>query len=399
MKRIGKDLLVILFGGLASLWIFCEFLIYYLVIYAQCTYPDLKPGQGEALTAMFLADTHLLGSRNGHWFDKLRREWQMHRAFVSANAIFAPELIVFLGDVFDEGKWCGPEEFEYYVSRFKDLFPVDDAEGGDEAEESGQKVKVVAGNHDMGFHYQVTPYLNSRFEESMGTGGAISRFALKGVQFVTANSMALEGDECFLCEEARNDLEKVKRQLECLETTEEGGKECELDYDFEGLDNDRGNTYSPPILLQHFPLFRYSDALCQEFDEAPKDEKVKPFREEWDCLSENSSDHLVRTIKPRLVLSGHTHHGCVTNHRVKLESKKKLTFDEWSVSSFSWRNRNNPTFLLAKFTNDDFAISKCFLPREDMVINLYICGAILILLALINRACFTGRRAPHRKYL
>lgn len=23
--------------------------------------------------AMFLADTHLLGSKNGHWFDKLKR--------------------------------------------------------------------------------------------------------------------------------------------------------------------------------------------------------------------------------------------------------------------------------------------------------------------------------------
>ena len=45
-------------------------------------------GGRPALRAMFLADTHLLGRRQGHWFDKLRREWQMHRAFQTAMTYF-----------------------------------------------------------------------------------------------------------------------------------------------------------------------------------------------------------------------------------------------------------------------------------------------------------------------
>merc|ERR550517_1891817 len=48
---------------------------------------------------MVLADTHLLGSRNGHWFDKLRREWQMHRAFQTAQTYFSPQHVFFLGDL------------------------------------------------------------------------------------------------------------------------------------------------------------------------------------------------------------------------------------------------------------------------------------------------------------
>ena len=28
-----------------------------------------------------------------------------------------PELVVFLGDVFDEGKWAGDDEFQAYVKR------------------------------------------------------------------------------------------------------------------------------------------------------------------------------------------------------------------------------------------------------------------------------------------
>jgi hypothetical protein len=50
----------------------------------------------KPLHVMFIADTHLLGSRNGHWFDKLRREWQMYRSFQSAHFLFEPQIIFFL---------------------------------------------------------------------------------------------------------------------------------------------------------------------------------------------------------------------------------------------------------------------------------------------------------------
>jgi len=59
---------------------------------------------------MLIADTHLLGSRNGHWFDKLRREWQMYRAFQTARFYLQPDYIVIMGDLTDEGKWCSDWE-------------------------------------------------------------------------------------------------------------------------------------------------------------------------------------------------------------------------------------------------------------------------------------------------
>lgn len=60
--------------------LFCEFLIYYVVIF-RCNWPEVKTpaydGKQETLDpvlkAMFLADTHLLGEVRGHWLDKLRR--------------------------------------------------------------------------------------------------------------------------------------------------------------------------------------------------------------------------------------------------------------------------------------------------------------------------------------
>ena len=119
---------------LCGLLFYCEFFIYYLVLW-RCKWPLLpkanqqntgyKTGGKPVLYSMFLADTHLLGSRTGHWLDKLRREWQMHRAFKTAYQYFQPEVVFFLGDIFDEGKWAGKEEFADYLSRFHSLFSID----------------------------------------------------------------------------------------------------------------------------------------------------------------------------------------------------------------------------------------------------------------------------------
>lgn len=47
-----------------------------------------------------MADTHLLGPRRGHWFDKIRRESQMHRAFQAIMTLHKPEAVFFLGNFY-----------------------------------------------------------------------------------------------------------------------------------------------------------------------------------------------------------------------------------------------------------------------------------------------------------
>lgn len=93
---------------------------------------------------MLLADTHLLGPFKGHWFDKLRREWQMQRTFQTAITIHQPDIVFILGDVFDEGQWVDDEHFEKYLIRYYQLFKAP----------SHINVYSVVGNHDIGFHYR-----------------------------------------------------------------------------------------------------------------------------------------------------------------------------------------------------------------------------------------------------
>ncbi|XP_063236655.1 metallophosphoesterase 1 isoform X2 [Bacillus rossius redtenbacheri] len=299
---------------------YCEVVIYYVVL-LQCGWPQLDPAtadrsirvgpDGGPLRVMLLADTHLLGSRNGHWFDKLRREWQMYRAFQTVMSLHNPEVIFVLGDLFDEGLWCSEKEFAYYVKRFHSLFSVPE----------DTQLYVVVGNHDVGFHYGISPYLHERFSSAL-QAPSVHMKTIRGNHFVLVNSMALEGDGCFLCRPAEIQLQKISRRLKCAKGIGTCEKGMELEH------------YSRPIIIQVYD-----------------------------------------SLKPRLIFDGHTHHGCHLVHDGDIH--------EWTLPSFSWRNKNNPSFVLAVVAPDNHAVAKCYMPQESTVISVYIAGVALILLGLL----------------
>uniref|UniRef100_A0A1B0DK66 Uncharacterized protein n=1 Tax=Phlebotomus papatasi TaxID=29031 RepID=A0A1B0DK66_PHLPP len=299
MYAVGGLLAIILATiHLFCLVFFCEYVFYYIVI-SQCSWPDIqKNDQNPPLKVMLLADTHLLGPYRGHWFDKLRREWQMYRSFQTAVELFRPEAVFILGDLFDEGKWVTDPEFSNYVERYQNLFSVPDS----------TKLFGIVGNHDIGFHYEARQRLTKRFEESFHTTG-VSLLTLRDIHFVLVNSIAMEGDGCYLCSEAESQLRNISRIFRCSRNI----GNCK--------DVPTLSSYSKPILLQHYPLYRESDRDCQEHDPIP----LELYRERWEVLSQESSDLIGELISPRIAFSGHSHNYC------------RLT-----VTQAAWRKYPNP---------------------------------------------------------
>jgi len=338
-RRAGRRLLrLLLLAALALLY--NEYLVYYLVL-STCPAPAPAPA---TVTAMVVADTHLLGRRNGHWWDKLRREWQMHRAFQTALALFTPDHVFFLGDLFDEGKWCPPAEFAAYVQRFHSLFAVDP---------DSTKVHVMAGNHDIGFHYATSPYLDTRFRSAFSTETVQLEQLGGNISVVMINSVAFEGDSCFLCADTGRAVRRVAAEL----------------------------AGTRPLLLSHYPLYRKSDGHCAEPGRAPASERDQPFRPGWDCLTQEATSLLLSSLSPRLVLTGHTHHACTTRHPLP----RPATVTEHSVPSFSWRNKHNPSFLLLRLGPDTHTTTICFMPDENTVITVYVFFIALAILSLGKR--------------
>ena len=97
--RILKQKFAVPFATLLIAFVFCEYAIYFVVL-SRCAWPELG---SDAVRALVLADPHILGSAHGAWIDRLRREWQMERAFQTALSLFDPDVVFILGDLFDEG--------------------------------------------------------------------------------------------------------------------------------------------------------------------------------------------------------------------------------------------------------------------------------------------------------
>ncbi|XP_045511762.1 metallophosphoesterase 1-like isoform X1 [Colias croceus] len=358
--------------GLLFIYIYCEYLIYY-VSQVQCVWPKLEKKHAkdvEPVYALVIADIHMLGSRNGHWLDKWRREWQMHRAFQTAMTLHRPELVFVLGDLFDEGKWCSQNEFNEYVERFHNLF----------ATPEGTTMYTVVGNHDIGFHYMITPHLAKRFEDKLNAP-PVSLVSVRGNHFVLINSMAMEGDGCTLCSRAVAEINRISDVLKCSS----GSALCK--------GKAKVPKYSRPILMQHYPLYRESDSICTEPDAAPLPLRNNLFEERWDCLSKESTEYLIESLLPRVVFGAHTHHSCLVRHSFVPRPDHKIEFIEYTVPSFSWRNRLDPKYYLLTVTPGEVRVAKCELPQESTI---QVTAVILLLiLAAYVRWCWRRKSFRH----
>ncbi|NXW23446.1 MPPE1 Metallophosphoesterase, partial [Circaetus pectoralis] len=354
---------------LSSVLIFCEFLIYYVVIF-QCRWPEVKgrahmskkETSASVLKAIILADTHLLGEIKGHWLDKLRREWQMERSFQTALWLLQPDIVFILGDVFDEGKWSLPQAWADDVRRFQKMFkyPV------------STELVVIVGNHDVGFHYEMTTYKVNRFEKvfNFTSGKLITR---KGINFVLVNSVAMEGDGCAVCRTSEAKLVALSHKLNCSQQ-----KSCQTLLSLSGCPQSFLPCLCSEILLL-LSAFRKSATIFTAY--TARGIKAFPLPSTVEALKSLYSGQYLNTLiwwfHPRLILSGHTHSACEVLHAGKIP--------EISVPSFSWRNRNNPSFIMGSITPTDFSLQKCFLPYESRVFTIYCAaGALLVILILAH---------------
>uniref|UniRef100_A0A0N5ANU3 Metallophos domain-containing protein n=1 Tax=Syphacia muris TaxID=451379 RepID=A0A0N5ANU3_9BILA len=362
---------LILSTVLLATFLFNEFLIYYVTISFACRWPKLVKTSKPVYHIFIISDLHLLGIYRGHWFDKLRREWQIYRSFQSATHLLSPNAVFFLGDQFDEGL-LGPDEvFEMYASRFDSLMKVP----------SRIQRYVLVGNHDIGFHNEISPWRLNRFVNKYNTT-FVSHATIGNNHFVLINSMAMERDGCQLCRQAEKELDILQKKLQCISDLN-----CNKNSDI---------LYTPPILLQHFPLFRRDDSHCgDDPDTAPLSARSEKFREKLDCLSADATDRLLKAVKPRAVFDGHIHFGC------KTWWPKPYSVWEWTVPSFSWRNTPQPGFMLLSVAEDELLVSKCLLPNELTVIALYTIVGILCLVYAVYvtyRSCCLKKRRLHPTY-
>lgn len=140
--------------------------------------------------------------------------------------------------------------------------------------------------------------------------------------------MTLSRDGCYFCKSAEADINRISQRLNCAKSNFKSSACNKL--------TDKLSFYARPVVLQHFPTYRESDSVCEEHDSP----KIESYRERWEVLSKNATEFLGKALNPRVAFSGHSHHHC--------RSYNMWSVEEFTIASFSWRNKPNPSFLLVR---------------------------------------------------
>eukprot|EP00897_Mesotaenium_endlicherianum_P002941 jgi/Mesen1/2675/ME000167S01826 len=367
-----RQCLVIIFLFTATVF-FCEYAIHY-VSYQKtvCRWPAKDPSMKKlppptrktkllpprTLRTLIIADLDILGPHS--WsIDRFRREWCMKRALQRALYQLHPDMVLVLGDISDNGSEATDDEWKAIVKRFRRIT----------GRPSELPVHVVAGNHDVGDYGKLKADVVQRFGNKFAARNPSSSsiFEWGNLSFVSLNAMSLTGDGSPLCTETEKVVElasktdKNKRLLANLpeygSIKDEGGK-ASFEGSFEAAKDTLNKSVDAepagPVLLLHLPLYRVDESVCEKID-IPR---CGPWHQvEGACLDINAASDLI-------VFSAHTHRSCSRMHPGGIQ--------EVTVPSFSWKNRDDPAFLLAAFyPNGTIWMQQCPLPRESIVLGTY----------------------------
>lgn len=359
IMKLGKTkfLYVVLVTCLSIGW--CELGYYYFTFYFLCQgwpqVPSGASGHSNLTNILVLADTHIMGPRWSNKIDKLRREWEMKQAFRISASVFKPDLIIFMGDIFDEGFFSTNQIFEQTHKDYEDIFGQYLV---------GQDNLMIAGNHDVGYHDRVLsfPFIMQRFSETFDTTNDIDliKYATRKqkseggdkLNLVVSNSMTFFNDSCPYC---RRSLAKTEAIASALDTR--------------------------PILLTHIPLYRQNDSLCEHPSSLDNFVNIENI-EGHDVLHKRASKVLLEKLKPMLVISGHTHLKCITKHRVTTENEHQ--YEEITVSSYNHKYANaEPGFLLLSANSTNYYTSHCKQVQEFVIGLVYVISLVFIAVIIV----------------
>ncbi|KAK1346026.1 hypothetical protein QTO34_008495 [Cnephaeus nilssonii] len=145
----------------------------------------------------------------------------------------------------------------------------------------------------------------------------------------------------------------------------------------------RSHVASDPVILQNFPLYLRSDANCSGEDSAPAEERGIPFKERRDVFSQEASQKLLWWLQPAWSCGapGTAPVRCSIGQESRSSAEALSTEPSQlglSGPSFSRRNRNNPSFILGSMTPTEYALAKCTLPFEDMVLIIWFLVVLIV---------------------
>lgn len=138
-----------------------EYFVYWIQSWRWPDMPVLSRNPNEELVVLLASDPQLIGIQDEIGFPvgaitRWDSDRYMRKTFSLAYSYVEPDLVIFLGDLFDEGSKATTDEYETYISRFQSIFYPSHA----------SKIVYIPGDNDIGgegFDFR-TQFKMGRFE-------------------------------------------------------------------------------------------------------------------------------------------------------------------------------------------------------------------------------------------
>ncbi|CAN1317328.1 Uncharacterized protein C630.12 [Linum perenne] len=386
MKQYHKLTAVLCVVWMASI-LYGEMLAFWIPSLFSCSWPHHSPSSSsirEEVRIAVLTDPQLM-DRTSHptlpksllGMAQFYTDIYMRRAFFSSVLPLKPNVILFLGDYFDGGPDLSDAEWQDSLHRLKHVFDLDA-----KLRDSNIPVFFIPGNHDVGYSSinSHKPEVLRRYEKEFGNRNFW--FAIGKMEFIAVDAQTLDGTP---------QSEITSKAWEFVKNVSEG------------------NDLMPKILLTHIPLYRPDNTYCGPLRKSPIINQVAIYilylhlSLYQNYVTEDSSNKLLNSIKPVLVLSGHDHDQCTVLH-----DSKSGPVSEHTVGTISWQQGNlYPSFMLLSIadysTNRSLPITKealkthiCFLPVQ---IHIYIWYLLLFKLTLCALLLWPSKGVNFEHYL
>ena len=291
------------------------------------------------------------------------------------------DIVFFTGDLFDGGHKATMTQFKEDLSRFQRVF----------RNPRSVPFLSVTGNHDVGYSANEDELIIERFEETFGATHeiiTISQCTLVQSQLWMRNDSRTKKTVKYRsCEERRPSttdmplLTLVLLNSQYIDAPPDSVAHKEsMKFVAEAV-NDIEGAGAPVVLAVHMPLYRRRYDQCGSLRTS---EEIPSLYEKGldgdspvayqNYISKKHSEHLLHTIMPKIILSGHDHDHC------KFEHNGVST--EYTIGTFSWLQGNHDpsvSFLLLDDRGGLF-IKTCPLPDQYHMIYFYIVLGIFSLL-------------------
>ncbi|XP_014250223.1 uncharacterized protein C630.12 [Cimex lectularius] len=162
----------------ATLVIVFEFLLFEV---QKLSWPENKcGGLSDFHKILVVADPQILGENGENWIARWDSDRFLQKTFWMAYWHVKPSLVLFLGDLMDEGSVATEEQYARYYARFVQIFHLDTL--------LVNKTVFIPGDNDIGGENEaITPAKVNRYEKHFGPQMNVIEF--NNLQFIKVNMM------------------------------------------------------------------------------------------------------------------------------------------------------------------------------------------------------------------